>query len=112
MVFSVVAGMAAVAVTETMAVAVTGTTAGMAVAVTSRKDLARDRNLPAADRTQNPVLVRIPGLNPGSSRDLLVGMALPVAAKRKETDFVLPLHQKRREGPRVGLFLFIARRIP
>ena len=87
--------MAAVAVTETTAAVVVGTTVGMAVAVTSRLDLAQDRNLPAADRTQNPARAKNPGLSPGLSRDLLMGTALPAAVKRKETDFVLSVYQKK-----------------
>lgn len=79
--------------TETMAadaagtIAVTITTAETAVAVTSRFALVRDRNRPAGDLSRRPVPVRIPVLNPVSSRDPLTGTVLPAAVKRTETDF-------------------------
>lgn len=85
--------------TETMTadavgtIAVTITTAETAVAVTSRFALVRDRNRPAGDLSRRPVPVRIPVLNPVSSRDPLTGTVLPAAVKQTEIDFALPVWQ-------------------
>lgn len=60
-----------------------------AVAVRNPQDrnrLVQGRSHPAADRSRNPALARIPVLNPASTRDLSAATALPVAVRMNVTE--------------------------